>query len=428
MRSLSEILANHDQQIDDARETDQTLRSRFTNQDLFQWMTGQVSGIYFQCYQLAYDLAKRAEICMQHELGMKYGETSIIRFGYWDSLRKGLLAGDHLSQDLKRLEVGYLDNNVREYELTKHVSLLTLAPEQLIALKETGVCEFDIPEWLFDLDTPGHYRRRLKMVSLTIPCVTGPYTSIHCRLELQKSSYRYSTVINPGYDRLPADDPGGPDNRFVDDRKIQDSIVTSHGQNDSGLFEAAMRDERFLPFEGAGAISRWKLELPGQFKTFDYNTISDVILHLRYTARDGGEQLSKAATAAAASLLGATDGKPLVRFVSLRHEFPSEWHRFVGTPPAPVNPLTVDLGTTRFPYFVQSRQISIKLVRVIARTRAVTPIKVAVNPGTAPPDLTQDTQGIWTGEDHPGPWTVGTNVDPKLVDDFFLIVAYSASS
>ena len=56
------------------------------------------------------------------------------------------------------------------------MSLVALAREQLIALKGTGSCEFDIPEWLFDLDTPGHYMRRLPMVSLTIPCVIGPYT------------------------------------------------------------------------------------------------------------------------------------------------------------------------------------------------------------------------------------------------------------
>ena len=110
-------LRNHDQQIDNARATDEFLRAKFTNQELYQWMIGQVSGLYFQSYQLAYDLAKRAEICMQHELGLAYGETSFIRFGYWDSLKKGLLAADHLAYDLKRLEVAYLDGNVREYEL-----------------------------------------------------------------------------------------------------------------------------------------------------------------------------------------------------------------------------------------------------------------------------------------------------------------------
>src|SRR5262249_55221265 len=237
---------------------------------------------------LAYDLAKRAEMCMQHELGLQYGSSSIIRFGYWDSLKKGLLAGDQLSYDLKRLEVAYLDGNIREYELTKHVSLVSLAPDQFLLLKETGACEnVEVPEWLFDLDTPGHYMRRLKMVSLTIPCVTGPYTTIHCKLLLQKSSYRQN-ASGATYERTT------DDTRFVDDRRVLDAIVTSTGQNDAGLFEPAMRDERYLPFEGAGAISNWKLELPIAFKTFDYGTISDVILHLRYTARSDDSLRDKA--------------------------------------------------------------------------------------------------------------------------------------
>ena len=175
--------------------------------------------------------------------------------------------------------------------MTKHVSLVSLAPEQFLALKETGACEFDIPESLFDLDTPGHHRRRIKMVSVTIPCVTGPYTSVHCKLQLLKNSYRQSTDLAPGYDRLPTDDATASDDRFVDDRRVLGAIVTSTGQNDAGLFEPGMRDERYLPFEGAGAISRWRLEFANEFKAFDYNTISDVILHLRYTAKDGAEQL-----------------------------------------------------------------------------------------------------------------------------------------
>ena len=92
-----------------------------------------------------------------------------------------------------------------------------------------------------------------------------------------------------------------------------------------------------------------------EFKTFDYSTISDVILHLRYTARDGGNQLSTAATTAATNLLGAPNAQPLLRLFSLRHEFPSEWHRFVTSPHSTSGPkvITVDLATTRFPYFVQ---------------------------------------------------------------------------
>ena len=414
-------LRNHDQQIDNAKETDQFLRNKFTNQDLFSWMAGQVSGLYFQSYQLAYDLAKRAEMCMQHELGLAYGETSFIRFGYWDSLKKGLLAGDQLAFDLKRLDVAYLDGNVREYEMTRHVSLISLAPEQLIALKETGACEFEVPEWLFDLDTPGHYLRRLKMASMTIPCITGPYTTIHCKAQLVKSSYRQSTDIAGGYDRRSADDPAGPDPRFIDDRKIMEAIVSSSGQNDAGLFEPAMRDERYLPFEGAGAVGRWRLELPVQFRTFDHATISDVILHLRYTARDGGAELRAAATSSVSTLLGGAAG-PLFRLVSVRHEFPSEWRRFVSSPTPGVNHITVDLAAARFPYFAQSRRITVTKAQAIARTSSAAPVQVGIGPGEAVPDPTQDT---WTGQASPGPFILGTTSDPALVADLFVILAYN---
>jgi hypothetical protein len=431
-------LRNHDQQIDNARAVDRFLRDKFTNQDLYQHMIGQVSGLYFQSYQLAYDLAKRAERCMQHELGLKYGETSFIRFGYWDSLKKGLIAGDHLAYDLKRLEIAYLDGNIREYELTKHISLVSLAPEQFLALKQTGSCEFEIPEWLFDLDTPGHYRRRIKMVSVTVPCVTGPYTSVHCKLRLLNNSFRQNADLAEGYDRRPADDTNGPDDRFIDDRSVLEAIVTSTGQNDAGLFEPVMRDERYLPFEGAGAISRWRLELPTQFKTFDYNTISDVILHLRYTARDGGNQLSSGAATAATNLVGDANARPLLRVFSLRHEFPSEWHRFVSSPPSPSGPnvITVDLATTRFPYFVQGREININEARAFERTSLVRQPQIAITPGLTAPTLAESTwvgpgpglaRSTSSGQGNPGPWTFATDSDPKTVDDVFVVFAYGAS-
>ena len=49
------------------------------------------------------------------------------------------------------------------------------------------------------------------------------------------------------------------------------SIAVSTGQNDSGVFELNFRDERYIPFEGAGAISKWRIELPGTFREFDYD-------------------------------------------------------------------------------------------------------------------------------------------------------------
>ena len=64
-------------------------------------------------------------------------------------------------------------------------------------------------------------------------------------------------------------------------------------------------DDRDLPFEGAGAISEWRLELSGKWKDtsgnaveypqLDFGTISDGVLHIRYTAREGGELLKRQA-------------------------------------------------------------------------------------------------------------------------------------
>ena len=95
---------------------------------------------------------------------------------------------------------------------------------------------------------------------------------------------------------------GAEDSRFSDYFGSMQSIVTSTGQNDSGLFETNLRDERFLPFELSGAISEWQLELPANPskddpRQFDYDTIADVILHLRYTAREGGGLLRNGAVA-----------------------------------------------------------------------------------------------------------------------------------
>jgi hypothetical protein len=46
----------------------------------------------------------------------------------------------------------------------------------LLKLKATGKCEIEVPEWLYDMDSPGQYMRRIKSVAISIPCIVGPYT------------------------------------------------------------------------------------------------------------------------------------------------------------------------------------------------------------------------------------------------------------
>lgn len=270
---------NHKLQMEQQAAEEEFLRSKFSNSQLYGWMMNQLSALYFQSYQLAYDMAKRAEKAWQFELGIP--ERRFISFDHWDGLKKGLLAGEKLRFELRQMEAAFIENRKREYQLSRAVSLRELDARLLNELKTTGQCEFSLHESLFDLDAPGHYMRRLKSVSLTVPAVAGPYAPVRCTLRLLKSYVRVAPALGPKEAQLD-DDP------FVrkDNLGIR-SIVTSRGENDRGLFNEP-EEERYSPFEGAGAISTWRIELP-EIPAFDYSTISDVILHLEFTALEGGE-------------------------------------------------------------------------------------------------------------------------------------------
>lgn len=383
-------LANHDLQTENAETVEAYMHDKFTNQQLYSWMVSQVSTIYFQTYQMAYDLAKRAERAFRHEIGDP--EAGFIQFGYWDSLKKGLLAGERLLYDLKRMEATYLDRNRREYEITKHISLATLHPEALVQLRETGECFVNLPEAIFDLDHPGHYMRRIKSVSLTIPCVTGPYTSVSCRLTLQSNRIRRETDLNPQY----AWTGDANDDRFIYDVGGVQSIVTSRAQEDSGLFQFDFRDERYLPFEGAGAVSTWHIELP-QFRQFDYDTITDVVMRVQYTAREGEPAFAKAVQDTLADALNemvVEAGKTgLFRLFSARQEFSNDWQRFLypaGDQDSQSLPL--DLGAQRFPYPVREHSPQIQKLGVFLKLRDpaaydnARALEMSITPPGAAPD------------------------------------------
>ncbi len=341
-------LKNHELQIENAKKTDDFMRSKFTNKELYDWMIGQISGVYFKSYQLAHDFAKKAERCYRFELG---NDDSYISYGYWDSMKKGLQSADNLIHDLKRMETGYLDKNKREYEITKHVSLSLLDPLALVRLRATGICDFEIPEVLYDMDHPGQYFRRLKSVSVSMPCIAGPYTSVSAKLSLVNNRYRKNANPDNSAATGYAEDPGN-DERFIYNIGAIQSIATSNAQNDSGVFELNFRDERYLPFENTGAISSWRLELPTEVRQFDYNTISDVVIHVKYTAREGGSGLKTAANTVLKDQLEVINQglkqNGLHIAINMKHDLPNEWLLFGknGT-------IKLTFDKSRLPYMVQ---------------------------------------------------------------------------
>lgn len=303
-------LRNHERQIAQSEEVESLLRDKFTNAQLYSWMSAQLSALHYQAYRMAFDLAKQAEAAADFELGTG---LSFIQFNHWDSGRKGLLAGEHLAQDLRRLDLAYMQRNTRRLEVTSHISLRRLAGDALWVLRAAGSCQFDLPAWVLDLDFPGLRQRRIKSVSISVPGVVGPYVGVH------------------GILRLTTPDHG--------------AIATSSGQGDAGLFQLDFRDERYLPFEGVsldeGGGTTWRFTLPQTNRPFDYATISDVVLHVQYTAE----------AADGASELPSVEGQ-YRQLVSVRHDFPAESRQLRERS---VTEITIDLDDRLFPYLARNR-------------------------------------------------------------------------
>ena len=360
-------LDNQQRQIENAAEVDDFLRDKFTSDGLYLWLQRHTAGLYRQLYDLAMDAALQAQRAYNYERG--HTAERFIQPGTWSGLHEGMLAGERLELDLRRMEKAYADRNLREYELTRHVSLRLDFPIEYLRLRRTGVCEISIPEWLFDRDYPGQYMRRIRSVSLSLPAVVGPYTGVHCKLTLLRSLTRVDPCFLPppqtcctsgdcrhgrdcaGYAPLP-DDP-----RVVQQFGALQAIATSSGQADSGMFELDFKDQRYLPFEFAGAVSTWRIELPPETNAFDLDSLSDVVIHLNYTAREGGDALRGAAARCAQGRVRG-DG---VRILDARVDLADKLRtRRDGGSRRHALELDLELGRRLFPYLPGSPEVHLR--------------------------------------------------------------------
>ncbi|PIE70711.1 MAG: hypothetical protein CSA22_06040 [Deltaproteobacteria bacterium] len=338
-------ITNQQKSIDNATEVEAFLKNKYSNEELYTWMRGKLKTLYHQVYSLAYDLAKKAEKTYCFERGLS--NTNFIQPGYFDAGRDGLLAGEQLYVGLKQLEAAYQNERGYDYEITKPVSLYQLDPLAVIQLREVGQCEFELPEAFFDLDYPGHYKRRIKSLSLSIPCVVGPYTGVNATLRLLENKFRNTAIGGKAY----VENSEEADDRFSSSLIPIDAVAVSSAQNDSGVFELNFKDERYLPFEGAGVISRWRLELPS-VRQFDYQSISDVVMHLKYTASEGGDYLKREANKSVLKQINtisqSLNQTGLHVTFNMRHELSNEWTLLKNTGTA-----VITIDKAKLPYIAQ---------------------------------------------------------------------------
>ncbi|MFI7704663.1 hemopexin repeat-containing protein [Nonomuraea sp. NPDC049480] len=304
-----------DKEIANAEAVTTFLTGKFTDLELYRWMAGRLGGLYFQTYNLAHESAKAAERAYQYERGVT---DAFIQPAHWDSRRAGLLAGAGLGLDLDRLSKAYLEGDGRGLEIVKRVSLLELDAVGLLRLKTEGRCEFSLTEALFDRDFPGHYRRRIKTVSVVFDGMEGPL-----EVNATLTQLGHKTVLSADLKavRYLMDGRGEPPGTLRFDWRAGQQVALSGlepGRDNNGLFELRYDDDRYLPFEGTGAVSAWRLETGG----LPPGDLVDVTIVVKYTAEQGGAVFANA-------VKGMLLPYQASRFFDLAGEFPEEWEQFV---------------------------------------------------------------------------------------------------
>jgi Salmonella virulence plasmid 28. len=364
---LIEARQIHQKQIEHNQEVMDFYGDKFSNLGLHTWLSTTLQRVYKEAYNNALAIARLAEQAYRYE---RDDNTFFINGSYFESAKGGLLAGEQLLMALQAMERRYLETNYRKNEIDQAFSLTQLDPAALLTLKQTGTCTFSIPELYFDLFYPGQYRRKIQSVRLTIPCVTGPYTNVGATLSLTSSQIRMDAKL------------GNAELKDVPKSRTT-AIATSTAQQDAGVFQLNFRDDRYMPFEGAGAISSWKLDLPKSFRQFDYQTINDVIIHVNYTAeydelfRDKVEEQNDTIEGTLTQVL---KDNPMSRSISLRQEFSTDFHRLTVQPTD--TEVLLRIAQKHFPFFLNGKPLKVtksKLILVTPEGQTANGVGISIN-------------------------------------------------
>lgn len=348
-------------------ETMKALTGKFTNAELYSWLSARLSAIHFQVYKVALDLAMAAQRAFQFELD---ADTRFLDFSTWDSGRKGLLAGEGLQLALAQMERSYCAGNARRLTIDKTISLWSLNPQALLTLRRTGSCSFEFSELLFDYDFPGHYCRKIERLSVTIPAVVGPYQNVHGTLSQTGNTILIRADAETAKFLLGKDGKPNADALRLNWRAGQ-RIALSRGLDD-GIVSGG--EERYLPFEGTGAISTWRLDLPLGANRIDFSTISDVVVTLTYSALDAGDPLRQTVKDALANVYA---GQVLL---PLEQRFPDAWGLFLNPPAGQPPTLTMPIGPGILPANLTTPQAVRAFVQLDVNTSFSGAIDVQLKP------------------------------------------------
>lgn len=324
-------------QADHAEETVDFLAHKFTNADLYEWMSGILVRVYSYFLQQATAMAQLA----QNQLAFERQEPppTFVQGDYWQPPaepgasagangstpdRRGLTGSARLLQDIYQLDQYAFETNKRKLQLSQTFSLARLFPFEFQQFRETGVLPFATPLELFDRGFPGHYLRLIKRVRTSVIALVPPMQGI--RASLTASGISRAVV--------------GPDVfRTVEVRRSPELIAFTSPNNATGLFELEAEGEMLLPFEGMGVDATWRLEMPRAANPFDYRTIADALITIEYTALHSFDYRQQVVQRLD-SRVGAE------RSFSFRQEFADQWYD-LNHPGQTPGPMVVSFETRR---------------------------------------------------------------------------------
>ena len=274
-------------QADHSESTVEFLTKKFTNAELYFWMSRVIERIYAYFLQQATATAQTA--AMQLAFERQENAPPYIQADYWNAPseavglsaeegapadRKGLTGSARLLQDVYQLDQYAFQTDRRKLQLTKTFLLSRLAPVEFQRFRETGVMLFATPMIAFDRDFPGHYLRLIHRVRVTMIALVPPGMGIAATLTAAGTS------------------------RVVVGGTIFQNIAVNHGHRSvaftsprdaTGTFELDPQADLITPFEGMGVDALWELRMPRAANLLDYDSIAEVLVTIEYFALDSFE-------------------------------------------------------------------------------------------------------------------------------------------
>jgi hypothetical protein len=274
-------------QATQAVDTVNFLASKFTNADLYDWMSGVMEGVYRFFLRQATATAQIALLQLAFE--RQEIPPPFIEADYWQAPtdsgsttttngtstdRRGLTGSARLLQDIYQLDQYAFDTAKRKLQLSKTISLAQLAPAEFQRFRETGTMTFATTTDMFDRDFPGHYLRLIRTVHTSVIALIPPTEGIHATLTTSGTS---RTVI------------GADTFQTVIVNAGPQAVALTSPTKATGVFELDQQPEMLLPFEGTGVDTTWEFRMPRAANLIDYDSIADVLITIDYTALNSSD-------------------------------------------------------------------------------------------------------------------------------------------